>query len=70
MYSRDIRTCAGYVLTGYTYLRGIYMYTRRPAGAWVVKERIHCNIAKLAHKSIYDTECPIKLNNTLWAHII
>ncbi len=22
---------------------------------------INCNIAKLAHKSIYDTECPIKL---------
>ncbi len=22
---------------------------------------MHCNIAKLAHKSIYDTECPIKL---------
>ncbi len=49
-------TCAEYVLTkfaGIDDLQGL---------GWLpIKERIHCNIAKLAHKSIYDTECPIKL---------
>ncbi len=42
----------------------------RPVGlGWLpIKERIHCNIAKLAHKSIYDTECFIYIK--LKQHVV
>ena len=44
-------TCAGYVLTKFAGIEDL-----QGLGWLPIKERIHCNIAKLAHKSIYDTQ--------------
>lgn len=49
-------TCAGFVLTKFAGLQDV-----RKLGWLTIKERLEFNIAKLAHKSLYNKDFPLKL---------
>ncbi|XP_022787417.1 uncharacterized protein LOC111327481 [Stylophora pistillata] len=49
-------TCAGFVLTKFAGLQDV-----RNPGWLTIKERFEFNIAKLAHKSLYNEDFPLKL---------
>jgi len=50
-------TCAGFLLSRYATVEDLKSLKWLP-----IKERLEWTIARLAHKSMYSEDCPVKLN--------